>query len=235
MTRTPFAGETHAPMRSPLANLERRVIQRTVGRFPRWIEGYHLTLMTVAWSAGVVLFGWLAQADLRWLWGTTAMLAGQWFTDSFDGALGRLRDSGIPRWGFYMDHFLDFVFMWCVPASYALLVAGRSRVLVVVFAFLYSAMMANAFLEFAATGNFRITYLGVGPTEIRLGYAAINTAIIFLGTGFLERALPWAVGAFGAALLVIVLGSQRRIWTLDMRQRVGSPTEAGPRRSPRAP
>ena len=36
------------------------------------------------------------------------------FTDSFDGALGRRRDTGIPKWGYYMDHLLDFVFMWCV-------------------------------------------------------------------------------------------------------------------------
>ncbi len=53
----------------------------------------------------------------------------QWFTDSFDGALGRHRDTGIPRWGFYMDHFLDFVFMCPVFIGWSFLFAGLNRTL----------------------------------------------------------------------------------------------------------
>ncbi len=238
---TTFAGQTHAPLRSPLAKLERRIIDGNLKRFPPWIQGYHLTLATVGWSAGVLLFGWLSQFSIHWLWGSTAMLAGQWFTDSFDGALGRLRDTGIPRWGFYMDHFLDFVFMWCVPIAYTFVVSSTAaRALVAVFAFIYSAMMAAAFLEFAATGRFRITYLGLGPSEIRLGYAALNASLVAFGTGFLERALPWAVAVLGAALALIVLGAQRRIWALDMAEhrgegRAGAATAAAGPPGPPAP
>ena len=94
-----FRGDRKAPLRSPLARSERWLIERAVGRFPLWIEGWHLTLLTIVWTAGILGFAFLARHDLRWLWGSSVMLAAQWFTDSFDGALGRLRDFGIPPWG----------------------------------------------------------------------------------------------------------------------------------------
>ena len=56
-------------------------------------------LATIIWTAGLLVFGYLAQFNVHWLWGSSVMLAAQWFTDSFDGALGRLRDTGIPKWG----------------------------------------------------------------------------------------------------------------------------------------
>lgn len=217
MTDSNFTGDRKAPMRSPLAALEKRFIQATVHHFPRWIEGYHLTLLTIPWSAGVIVAGWLAaRVDPHWLWLSSAMLFLQWFTDSFDGALGRHRDFGIPKWGFYMDHMLDFVFMWCVPVSYAFVVEDpTSVVLLFVIAYLYVAMMAASFLEYAALGDFRITYFGVGPTEVRLGCIALNTALIYLGPGFLASALPWATGVFGVFLVAMVFRTQRRIWRIE--------------------
>lgn len=219
MAETPFTGDRKVPLRSPLASLEKWIIERNVRRFPRWIEGYHLTLVTILWSVGVVLFGYLAQFSLHWLWASSAMFAGQWFTDSFDGALGRLRDTGIPKWGFYMDHLLDFVFMWCAPVGYVFLVDDRTVALLFVFAFIYSALNANAFLTFGATGAFKITYLGMGPTEIRLVYIALNALVVFLGPGILETAMPYAVALSGLLCASIVFRTQRRIWATDMAAR----------------
>lgn len=207
-----FTGDRKAPLRSPLARAERWFIDRTVGRFPRWIEGWHLTLLTILWTGGIVGFAYLSRWDARWLWGSSAMLAAQWFTDGFDGALGRLRETGIPRWGFYMDHLLDFVFMWCVFAGYAFMLGDDSELLVVIWAFIYSVMMASSFLEHGATGTFRITHMGLGPTEIRLAFIGLNTAIIIFGPGFFELALPWVVLVFAVGLVVMVVRVQRRIW-----------------------
>ena len=212
-----FAGDRKAPMRSPLAALEKKLIHRYVGRFPPWIEGYHLTLATVLWSPGLIVFGYLAQFSLHWLWGSSAMLFLQWVTDSFDGALGRHRDTGIPKWGFHMDHWLDFLFMWCIPVGYTFIVGGSTVPWLFVFAFIYSAMMANAFLGFAATGEFKITYLGLGPTEIRLAFIALNAAIVFFGPRFLEVALPYVVVVFALGLGVIVFRTQRRIWRVERK------------------
>jgi hypothetical protein len=89
------------------------------------------------------------------------MLGPQWFTDCLDGALGRYRDTGIPKWGYYMDHFLDFVFM-CI---------------------------------------------------------ALNTAIIFFGTGFVQKVLPIALPLAGIALAVVVFRTQKYIWHIDMEDK----------------
>ena len=50
-------------------------------------------------------------------------------------------------------------------------------------------MMVSSFLDYGATGSFKITHLGLGPTEIRLAFIGLNTALIVFGTRFLQVAL----------------------------------------------
>ncbi len=186
-----FQGDKKLPLKSPLAKAERRFIDYCVPRFPPWIEGYHLTLTTVLWSAGLILSGYLAKQDLSWLWLASGMLFMQWFTDSFDGARGRYRDTGIPKWGFYMDHFLDFIFMCSILIGYAVLFESLYRIIFLVLIPIFGAFMVNSYLSFAATTEFKITFLGMGPTELRLLIIILNTMIIIFGTGFVEKALPF--------------------------------------------
>ncbi|MCL5269294.1 MAG: hypothetical protein M1457_01765 [bacterium] len=214
-----FTGDKKVPLRSPLAEIEHRVIQANVGRFPAWIEGYHLTLLTIAWTVGLIVFGWLARRNHHWLWGSSLMLFLQWFTDSFDGALGRRRDTGIPRWGFFMDHFLDFIFMSAVFVGYAFLFTGPARDLLYLLMLVYGAMMVSSFLAYGATGQFKITYLGVGPTEIRLLLIVLNTALIAWGITWLAAALPGVLAAMVAGLCFIVHRTQKWIWSIDMDEK----------------
>jgi archaetidylinositol phosphate synthase len=212
----PFHGDKKLPLKSPLAQAERQFIDRWTPRFPRWIEGYHLTLMTIFWSGGLILFGYLARSRLPWLWLSSVMLFLQWFTDSFDGALGRYRDTGIPKWGYYMDHFLDFVFMCAVLIGYALLFDDRSRTLFLMLVPVYGALMVNSYLSFAATNEFKITFLGLGPTEVRLLLILLNTTIIRFGTTFVAVALPYAFAAGVVVVVVVVYRTQKYIWRIDM-------------------
>ena len=211
-----FRGDRKLPLKSPLARAERRLIDYWVPKFPRWIEGYHLTLATIPWSAGLILAGWLGRRNVQWLWLASGMMFLQWFTDSFDGSLGKHRDTGIPKWGYYMDHLLDFVFMSSAMIGYALLFNGRARFLFLIMAPLYGAFMVNSYLSFAATSEFKITYLGLGPTEARLALILFNTAIVFFGIGFVEKALPAAVGVMLIALCVVVYRTQKYVWRVDM-------------------
>jgi len=216
MTAQAFAGDKKAPMVSPLAKIEKKFILSNVTKLPSWLGSHHLTLMTILWSAGMVGFGYLAMTDIRWLWGSSVMLFLQWLTDSFDGALGRHRNAGLVKWGFHMDHFLDFIFMWCVPVGYVFIVTGASVYLIFILAFVYSALMVNSFLDFAATNEFKITYLGFGPTEIRLAFIALNTVLIAYGPKLLDVILPYAIAALTVGLCVIVYRAQKHIWQLDM-------------------
>lgn len=216
MTEQKFDGDKKMPMKTFLAKWERKFIDATVPKFPGWIQGYHLTLMTIPWSAGLIAFGYLAGGNLSWLWLSSLMLALQWFTDCFDGALGKFRDTGIPKWGYYMDHLLDFVFICSLLIGYSFLVEGASKTLVFLLIPVFGCFMANSFLSFGATGEFKITYLGTGPTEIRLWFIILNCAIIFFGTGWIEKLL-WIILLIAAVMLcVVVYRTQKYIWKVDM-------------------
>jgi len=214
-----FQGDKKLPLKTPLAKAEKRFIDYCVPRFPPWIEGYHLTLTTVLWSAGLILSGYLAKQDLSWLWLASGMLFMQWFTDSFDGALGRYRDTGIPKWGFYMDHFLDFIFMCSILIGYAVLFEGLYRIIFLVLIPIFGAFMVNSYLSFAATTEFKITFLGMGPTELRLLIIILNTMIIIFGTGFVEKTLPFILLLTMIALIIVVFRTQKYIWQIDMEDK----------------
>jgi len=47
MDNQEFGGDKKLPMRTLLAKCERKFIDANVSKFPKWIEGYHLTLMTI--------------------------------------------------------------------------------------------------------------------------------------------------------------------------------------------
>ena len=160
MANKTFGGDKKLPMTSVLARYERKLIDSNVHRFPRWIEGYHLTLTTIVWSIGMIIFGRLARNDYHWLWCSSLMLFLQWFTDCFDGALGRHRDTGIPKWGYHMDHLLDFVFMSSILIGYSFLLDGSNKQIVYLLIPVFGCFMVNSYLAFGATNEFKITYLG---------------------------------------------------------------------------
>lgn len=214
-----FGGDKKLPMRTLLAKYERKLIDSNVHRFPKWIEGYHLTLMTIPLSIGLIVFGYLAQRNHNWLWLSSLMLALQWFTDCFDGALGRFRDTGIPKWGFFMDHFLDFVFMCSVFIGYSFLTEGMSRQIVYLLIPVFGSFMLNSYLSFGATGEFKITYLWTGPTEIRIWFIVLNCLIIKFGTGWIEKVLVYILIGSIVFLCVVVFRTQKYIWAIDMEEK----------------
>jgi phosphatidylglycerophosphate synthase len=219
MNTESFKGDTKLPLKSPLARVERKIIDALVPGFPRWIEGYHLTLMTIPISAGMIACGLLARRDLAWLWVSSALLFLQWFTDSFDGALGRYRDTGIPKWGYYMDHLLDYVFMSSIIVGYALLFDGTPRTIFLLMAPVFGLSYVNSYLSFAATHDFKITFLGIGPTELRFSLMLLNTALIIAGTGFLERVLGVAFIFLAAVMCLVIYRTQKYIWAVDMKDK----------------
>jgi len=220
MARDGFAGDKKAPMRSPLAKVERRFIDHYVGKLPPWIETYHLTMMTVLWSLGVLYSGYRAgTGSLHWLWLSSLMLALQWFTDAFDGSLGKYRDTGLVKWGYYMDHFLDFIFMSALLAGYTFLLGGVDKDIMIILVPLIGAFWVNAFLSFSVTNEFEITQMGVGPTEIRILFVLLNTAIIFHGTSVLEHLLRPLLLLALVCLCITVYKTHRRAWRIDMQEK----------------
>lgn len=207
-----------APMNSLLAAPEKKFIQWLTPKFPACIETWHLTLLTIPWSAGVVFAGILAGTEnLHWLHLSSVMIFLQWFTDCFDGAIGRHKQTGLIKWGFYMDHFLDFLFMCSVVAGWAFLFEDFQRTLLWFMSLGMGALMVNAFLAFGATGQFKITYLKTGPTEVRAVFIVMNTVVAVFGLGWLHTMLPYLFAAFWLGIVIVVFRTQKRIWDMDMQ------------------
>jgi phosphatidylglycerophosphate synthase len=210
-----FAGDKKIG-KSLLTNPENRLKYWAVPKIPKYIETYHLTMMTVVWSAGNVILAFFAKTDHSILWLVSLLIVLQYLTDLFDGELGRQRDTGLVKWGFYMDHFLDFIFLCSlVFVGYKISPSGLEiwyfGLLVITGAF-----MVNAFLSFAATNDFEIYRFGLGPTEFRVGLILINTFIIVFGTKRFYILLPLFVSLCFFALVVNTYQIHRKLWSIDM-------------------
>ncbi|MFQ6029079.1 MAG: CDP-alcohol phosphatidyltransferase family protein [Dehalococcoidia bacterium] len=199
-----------------LATAERRMVNWLVPRVPGFLETYHPTLMTLLWSAGIVVGSYLARQSLHWLWLVSAFIFLQYISDVLDGAVGRYRDTGLIKWGFYMDHFLDYVFLASIIGGYGLLPTEVPGYWFLALIALGGAFMVNMFLSFAATNEFQISVLQVGPTEMRLFFILVNTGIIFFGTGWFAVSIPYVAAGFTVALVWTVFRTQQQIWRLDM-------------------
>jgi len=211
-----------------LAGWERRFVARNLHRVPRWLETHHLTLLSLPWCAAVLAAGWLAaHVDLRWLTLASVAIGLQYLTDLFDGAIGRARDTGLVRWGYFMDHLLDFAFLCSIVIAYGLLVPAASMPWLLALFGLVGTLMASEFLAFGATGEFRISHFGIGPTELRLALIGANQAVVALGPDALARSLPFAVGGALLVGVVVVAQTQRRIWKLDMKAKARTADQEG--------
>ena len=81
---------------SLLSPLERRLARRVLPRIPRWLETYHLTMLTLVWCAGLVFFGRLeSRKGLELFCDALDVLAGRGAlkgaTVTFLGKNGRVR------------------------------------------------------------------------------------------------------------------------------------------------
>ena len=197
---------------------EQKFIGWAVPRLPQWLRSWQLTMVTVAWSAGMILFGRLAAPDPKgswWMMAMSAMVFGQWLTDSLDGSLGRTRGEGLVKWGFFMDHFLDTIFAGSMVIGYSFLAPGGTGFLFSMLLLVTMAMMALSFLSFAATNQFQIAHHGIGPTEIRIGYIALNTFVFFVGNGVFWWGLPVVLILNIVVLAGLAWRTQRDLWYID--------------------
>jgi archaetidylinositol phosphate synthase len=184
--------------RSVTAVLEKRLLVWIACRLPRRITSDGLTTVGFAAmacaSAGFAALRFSAAAAYV----VVAALVVNWFGDSLDGTVARVRHLERPRYGYYVDHVIDL-------AGTALLLVGLAAsermhpfvALGVLVAYLLVA--AESYLATHAIGIFKISFGGFGPTELR----------IVLGIGALAVAKdPWiASGPFAGLRVFDVAGA----------------------------
>lgn len=208
-----------------LGPVERRFIDWAVPKIPAPVKSHHLTMLTLAWSVLMVLFGALANQTPVWLHAMSVLVFLQWLTDSLDGSLGKYRKQGLVKWGFFMDHLLDLLFAGSLVIAYSFMVeVWWLRLCFLVLLLVTCATMAVSFLSFAATNRFQIAYYGIGPTEIRIGYIALNTLVYAIGTAVFSWGVPVVLTINVAALVILTAQTSHQLWTIDVEANVdGAP------------
>lgn len=201
--------EIHKPevrlQNSILNSAEKKVLIWMAERIPQRVNSDHLTWIgfvgALISAAGYILSNW----GLEFLWLASFGLFVNWFGDSLDGTLARVRNAQRPIYGFFIDHTIDglTVSVICIGAGLSPLISFSIAMLVLVGYLLLSVFTyINTYLE----GKFKIAYGKLGPTEFRLIVIFINTLIIYLPINSRELSLMGnTIGLFDLIGFVLAL------------------------------
>lgn len=160
---------------------ERVALNWLCERLPDWVTSDMLTAVGVLGAALTCLGFGLSGFDERFLWLAGVGVVLNWFGDSLDGSLARLRKAERRQYGFFLDHMSDTLAMGLIAlgvglSPYAGFYSSASVLLG------YYAMVILTLTTSQATGVFRISFNGLGPTEIRLFIIACILSAILLPT-----------------------------------------------------
>ena len=189
-----------------LARSEQRLLQWLCPRLPAWLTPDVLTAIAMIAAFAIGIGYALSNHDPAWLALAVVGYFVHWFGDSLDGTIARFRRVERPRYGYFIDHSCDglatLVILGGIGASPYL------RVDVALFAVVaYLLMSVHTFLLAKVSGDFHLSHLGAGPTELRILLIALTIAMGWLGpdvgriAGF--NAFDIVFGAVGALLVVL--------------------------------
>ena len=204
---------------SVLNDAEKKVLVWMAQRQPRWMTSDMLTAIGVVGAIVVALGYLLSNHHIGWLCLASLGLVINWYGDSLDGTLARVRGTQRPIYGFYLDHNIDGVTIaiMCIGAGLSNLLSLYIAMAVLT---LYLMLSISVYINAHLKGEFKLTYAGMGPTEFRLIMVVVNTLFATIApfrnwaVSFLVFGTPVALGAFDIAgicicvvLAVIYLGN----------------------------
>ena len=160
------------------AAAERKTLAWLAARLPAWVNSDHLTLLGFTAMALAGASYALARVSRAGLLLATVFLALNWFGDSLDGTLARLRNRQRPRYGFYVDHMVDTFGGFFLMGGLAL--SGYVDWKIALGMFLAFLMLSvQVYLATYTIGTFQLSFVKFGPTEIRILLALGNAALWF--------------------------------------------------------
>jgi phosphatidylglycerophosphate synthase len=194
---------------SLLAPIEKKALVWLAHRMPAWINSDHLTLLGFVALALAGLCYWLARWNRLALMAVIFWLGVNWFGDSLDGTLARVRNRQRPRYGFYVDHIVDafgtmFLLLGMAFSGYMTEWVGVGLLIV------YLMLSIQSYLAAYALGTFQLSFWKFSPTELRVLLAAGNIALLFRPVVRLFGGQYWLfdvgglIGIVGMALMLVV-------------------------------
>jgi archaetidylinositol phosphate synthase len=177
MEKADFRAADRAQL-SFLAAIEKKCLLWIAVRLPRWVTSDLLTALSLVAMLGAGISYWMARTDRVGLLLVIVWLAVNWFGDSLDGTLARVRNQQRPRYGFYVDHIADtfgalFLLGGLALSGYMSLLVAAGLLLA------YYMLSIEVFLATYTVGMFHMSFGGFGPTELRILLAIGNLALYF--------------------------------------------------------
>lgn len=161
---------------SILNALEKKVLVWLAERQPKWMTSDILTYIgtfgAVVIAAGYILSAW----NINFLWLSSLGFVINWYGDSLDGTLARVRKTQRPVYGYYIDHTVD-----CINEFIMFIGIGLSGLmhfsLAMVILAVYFMLTINVSINAHLKKEFRLTYAKLGPTEFRILAIIANTVL----------------------------------------------------------
>lgn len=188
-----------------LGPLERPALQWLAARMPQWMTPDMLTAIGTL-GAFVIFFGYvLSHSHRAYLWLASFGFLINWFGDSLDGTLARYRKTERPKYGYFVDHTVDSFNEMIIILGLGLSLYMRFEIAAMILIG-YLLMSIFVFISTSVTGEFRISYGMLGPTEVRVIAIALNTLIFFFGNPvFIVGNITISIVDFAGAIVALVL------------------------------
>ena len=158
--------------------IEKKVLVWLAGRQPSWVTSDMLTFIGFV-GAVIVAVGYALCSNPAFLWLASLGWIINWYGDSLDGTLARVRGQQRPVYGFFIDHNVD-----CINEAIMFIGIGLSPLMKLDIALLvlaaYLIISIYVYISAHLKGEFKLTYGKMGPTELRVIMVIVNTLWFFI-------------------------------------------------------
>lgn len=178
-----FEPVAKAPVRiqqNILARSERRLLNWLCARLPGWVTPDQLTALGFAGAVLVAAGYVLSWFDSEWLGLTLVGYIVNWFGDSLDGSVARWRGIERPNYGYFVDHSVDALGTLVMISAIGMSPYMRLDVALIAVVG-YFLLSIHTFIAAKVVGEFRLSYMAGGPTELRLMLVAMTIAMPIVG------------------------------------------------------
>ena len=187
---------------SILNKMEKKLLIWLAQRQPAWITSDFLTFIGVIGAVLFAIGGILAHIDTKFLWLASLGLVINWYGDSLDGTLARVRRTQRPVYGFFIDHTLDAVTTCLIFLGAGLSPMFRMDVALAALAG-YLSLSIYTYVCTIVKEEFCLTYGKLGPTEFRLLLILLN--ILYMYTSWSEWRINWYGLEWGIFYILVII------------------------------
>jgi len=206
---------------SILNPIELKILVWLAKRMPSWVTSDMLTWFGVfgAFLGGLGYVIANVTHEVNWIWLCSLGLFFNWFGDSLDGNLARVRNRQRKLYGYYLDHNIDCVCEFFLFVGFGL--SGMLHFWIPLLAYIfYLQLEVYVAINAKIKNEFKLTYGGFGPTELRVIIIILNIFLMYvpqfhepakvymlLGKEVEMFYLDWVGAAIAFILMVIYLVS----------------------------